>query len=140
MASAVFDFKELDEFSSALLDNGMRDNPSRTRKFLNQQGYALRKKTREIAKQKVKKRTGKYHKGFRKGKVYNFKGDKTVLAVRVYNATAGAGAIERGRKYTKDGKEYFKPGAHVMETAQQEFEPEYRSALDDLLDEFVNSI
>lgn len=141
MASVVFDFKELDDFAKALLENGMRDQPKRTRKFLNQQGYALRKKTRETAKKLVKKRSGTYHKSFRKGKVYNYKGDKNNQAVRVYNASPGAGAIENGRRYKKkDGTEWFKPGAHAMETAAKEFEPEYLEALDDLLDELAESI
>ena len=141
MASTVFDFKELDDFSKALLEQGMRDQPARTRKFLNKQGYALRKKARNISKQKVKKRSGAYHKGWRKGKVYKYRGDKDNLAVRVFNATPGAGAIEVGRTYKKkDGSEWFKKGAHVLETATQEFEPEYREALDDLLDELAESI
>lgn len=141
MASVVFDFKELDDFAKALLENGIRDQPKRTKKFLNQQGFALRRKTRENAKKMVNKRTGTYHKSFRKGKVYNYKGDKTNLAVRVYNASPGAGAIEHGRHYKKkDGTEWFKPGVHVMETSAKEFEPEYLTALDDLLDEFANSI
>lgn len=103
--------------------------------------YALRKKTRETAKAKVRKKTGGYHKSFHKGKVYNYRGDKNNQAVRIYNTAPGAGAIEVGRTYKKkDGTEWFKPGAHVMETAAREFEPQYLSALDDLLDELADSI
>lgn len=141
MASRVFDFRELDEFSNALISNAMRDQPKRIKKFLNKQGYALRKKTRETAKAKVRKKTGGYHKSFHKGKVYNYRGDKNNQAVRIYNTDPGAGAIEVGRTYKKkDGTEWFKPGAHVMETAAREFEPQYLSALDDLLDELADSI
>ena len=135
MASRVFDFRELDEFSNALISNAMRDQPKRIKKFLNKQGYALRKKNRETAKAKVRK------KSFHKGKVYNYRGDKNNQAVRIYNTAPGAGAIEVGRTYKKkDGTEWFKPGAHVMETAAREFEPQYLSALDDLLDELADSI
>ena len=141
MASRVFDFEELDAFSNALISNAMKDQPKRIKKFLNKQGYALRKKTRDTAKEKVHKNTGTYHKSFHKGKVYNYKGDKKNQAVRVYNTAPGAGAIEVGRKYKKkDGTEWFKPGVHVMETAAKEFEPQYMSALDGLLDELVDSI
>lgn len=141
MASRVFDFQELDEFADTLISNAMRDHPKKIKKFLNKQGFALRRKTRETAKVKVRKRTGTYHKSFRKGKVYNYKGDKNNQAVRVYNNAPGAGAIEVGRKYKKkDGSEWFKPGLHVMETAAKEFEPEYLSALDGFLDELVESI
>ena len=119
----------------------MKDQPKRTKKFLNKQGYALRRKCRQTAKALVRKQTGQYHKSFRKGKVYLYKGDKTNQAVRVYNTDPGAWAIESGRRYKKkDGSESFKPGAHVMEKAAEDFEPQYLSALDDLLDELVDSI
>lgn len=141
MASRVFDFKELDDFSRTLLNNASTTMPKETRKFLNKQGYALRKKTRETSKKLVQKKTGAYHKGWRKGKVYRYKGDKTNLAVRVYNATPGAGAIEIGRTYKKkDGSEWFMPGKHVMETAAKEFEGDYSEALDDFMDELVDLI
>lgn len=141
MTSRVFDFKEFDDFSRDLLSKASKDVPKETRKFLNKQGYALRKKTRETAKKQVKKRTGTYHKGWRKGKVYRYKGDKDSLAVRVFNATPGAGAIEFGRIYKKkDGTEWFKEGKHVMENAAKEFEPEYADALDDFVDEIVRLI
>lgn len=141
MASVVFDFKELDDFARTLLDNASTNNPKETRKFLNKQGYALRKKTREVSKRLVKKRSGQYHKSWRKGKVYAYKGDKTNLAVRVFNNSPGAGAIEVGRTYKKkDGSEWFKPGVHVMETAVKEFEPEYSRALDNFVDELVDLI
>ena len=52
MASRVFDFRELDEFSNALISNAMRDQPKRIKKFLNKQGYALRKKPVKPQKQK----------------------------------------------------------------------------------------
>ncbi len=141
MAAQVFDFHEIDEFADSLLRNAMKDQPKRIKKFLNKQGYALRKKSRETAKALVRKRTGRYHKSFRKGKVYNYKGDKTNQAVRVYNTDPGAFAIEVGRRYKKkDGSEWFKPGLHVMETAAEDFGPQYLSALDDLLDELVDSL
>lgn len=141
MPSKVFDFREFDEFSKTLLANASKTMPKETRKFLNKQGYALRKKARETSKRLVKKRTGTYQKGWRKGKVYCYKGDKDSMAVRVFNSTAGAGVIEAGRTYKKkDGSEWFMPGKHVLETAVKEFEPEYASALDDFLDELVRSI
>lgn len=118
----------------------MKNNPKTTKKFMNKQGFALRRKCRDTGKKLVTKRTGTYNKGWRKGKVYKYKGDKTNLAVRVYNAAPGAGAIEVGRKYRKNGKEWFKEGKHVMEKSIKDFEPEYLRALDDLMDELVSQI
>lgn len=141
MASVVFDFKELDDFAKDLLDNASRSNPKETRKFLNKQGYALRKKTRDASKRLVKKQTGQYHKSWRKGKVYAYKGDKSNLAVRVYSNAPHAHLIENGRTYKKkDGSEWFKPGAHVLDEAVKAFEPEYSRALDSFIDELVDSI
>lgn len=115
--------------------------PKETRQFLNKQGYALRKLNRDKAKELVHNRTGAYRKGFRKGKIYHFKGDKNSTAIRVYNNTPGAGAIEVGRAYRKaDGSTQFVEGKHVMEQAAKAFEPEYAAALDDFMDELVNSI
>lgn len=140
MSSTVFDFKELDDFAKTLLEQGQRGQPKRIKKFLNKEGYALRKVVRETSKSKVHRRTGRYHKEWRKGKVYAWRGDKNNLAVRVYNATPGAGAIEVGRTYTKDGREWFKPGAHVLDAAVADFKPQYASHLDDLLDDLAESI
>ena len=141
MESRVFDFRELNEFADSLLENAVSSMPKETRKFLNKQGYALRRKTRQSAQTLVKKRTGAYAKSWRKGKVYKYKNDPKALAVRVYNPDPGAHAIESGRTYKKsDGTEWFMPGAHVMETAVKEFEPEYAAALDGFLDDLVDSI
>ena len=139
--SQVFDFKELNEFSRTLLTNAVSTLPKETKKFINKQGYALRKNVREKSKQLVKKRTGKYHKGWRKGKVYNYKGDKNSLAVRVYNGNRYAHVIENGRRYKrKDGSETFIPGKHVLETATKEFATEYANALDSFMDELIEKI
>ncbi len=140
MASKVIDFEELGEFSKALLHNAKVTRPKETKKFVNQQGYALRRKARELSKQRVRKKSGAYHKGWKKGKLYRYKGDKNSLAVRVYNANRYAHVIENGRRYHKDGAEYFKKGAHVLEDATKDFTLEYYAALDGFLDEMVKSI
>lgn len=137
----VFDFKNLTNFSKSLLSNAAVTMPKETRQFINKQGFALRKKVREKSKQLVKKRSGKYHKGWRKGKVYYYRGDKTDLAVRVYNGNRHAHLVEYGRRYKKsNGSEYFSPGKHVLESATDEFIPEYLNALDSFMDELIEKI
>lgn len=138
MESKVFDFKELTEFSKNCLEMAQKTMPKETRKFLNKEGYKLRKKTRQRAKAEVKKVTGVYHKGWRKGKVYNYKGDKTNQAVRVFNNARHAHIIEDGRKYTKDGKEYFKQGKHILENSTKDFKSDYYSDIDGFIDEVTN--
>ena len=137
----VFDFKEFNEFSRTLLNNAVTTLPKETKQFINKQGYGLRKKVRQKSKQLVKKRSGKYEKGWRKGKVYHYNGDKTALAVRVYNGNRYAHVIEHGRRYKKkDGSERFVPGKHVLETATKEFVPELEAALDSFMDELIEKI
>lgn len=137
MASVVFDFKELAEFGQNCLNVAQKTMPKETRKFLNQEGFKLRKIARGNAKAKVKKDTGAYHKSIRKGKVYKYKGDKDALAVRVYSGLRYAHVIENGRRYTKDGKEYFKEGKHVLEGSAKEFEGEYVGDIDGFIDDVI---
>lgn len=137
MASVVFDFKELDEFGRNCLNMAQKTMPTETRKFINKEGFKLRKKALEKAKTKVKKDSGGYHKGFRKGKVYKYKGDKSSLAVRVYNKARYAHVVENGRKYSKNGSEYFKPGKHVLEESAKEFKDEYLYDIDGFIDDVI---
>ena len=138
MESRAFDFKELTEFGKNCLEMAQKTMPKETRKFLHKEGYKLRKKTREKAKAEVKKVTGVYYKGWRKGKVYNYKGDKTNQAVRVFNNAPHAHIIEYGRLYTKDDTEYFKEGKHVLENSTKEFKTEYYKDVDNFIDEVTN--
>ena len=95
----------------------------------------VRKKARKL----VKKKTGNYHKKFKRGKVFvDPSGD---ITVRVLNTSPHAHLIEHGhRQVTKDGREVgFTRGKKVVEKGMQEFEAkredikEISKALDKLL-------
>lgn len=137
MASVVFDFKELTDFGKNCLDMAQKTMPKETRAFLNKEGFKLRKIARANAKAKVRKDTGAYHKSIRKGKVYKYKGGKDVMAVRVYSGLRYAHVIENGRRYKKDGNEYFKQGAHVLSDSAKDFQGEYVSDIDGFIDDVI---
>ncbi|MEG1044717.1 MAG: HK97 gp10 family phage protein [Oscillospiraceae bacterium] len=138
--SQIFDFKDLEEFGHNCLNMAQKTMPKETRKFLNTEGYKLRRNVRKCGKREVPKVTGKYHKGWKKGKVYRYKGEKTSLAVRVYNSEKYAHILENGRKYKRKGKEYFKAGNHILERTTKDFKNEFAddisSFLDDVFDRF----
>lgn len=125
MSRNVMDLKELDELSKQLMSIADRKMPRETRKFLREQGLKLKRATIKKAKQKVKKRTGKYIKGIKRGKVYKYKGNET--SIRVYNSKPHAHLIEQGHRIIgKDGSEHgFERGKHVLKEAAEQFEDEF---------------
>ena len=107
--------------------------PKRQKRFLQKEGAKLRNKTKAQAR-KLGKKTGNYLKSVKRGKVYDYRGDK---AVRVYSYAPHAHLIAEGhRMVTHDGREVgFVRGRHVFEVAAKEFEPEFYTDLDEMLDE-----
>ncbi len=139
MTSKIFDFKEIDEFSQNLLNMAQKTMPRECRKFINKEGYKLRKNVRERSKQEVNEKSGRYHKGWRKGKVYRYKGNDG-LAVRVYNSQPHAHVIEYGRRVKNKKGEYFKEGQHILEKTSKEFVNEFISDCDGFLDDIVDTL
>ncbi len=72
------------------------------KKFLNKQGNKGKKISLKVAKAKVKKKTGTYHKRIKKGKVY--KDDNGTWGVRIYSNAPHAHLIEDGYDLVKGGK------------------------------------
>ena len=132
MASAVFDTRELDAYARELAQ-AARDAPKTQKKFMRKEGTKLLRQTKKEAK-RVKVRTGNYKKSIKRGKVYEYDGAQ---AVRVYSTAPHAHLIEEGhRMVTHDGREVgFVRGRHVFEVAAKEFEPEFYTDLDEMLDE-----
>lgn len=102
--------------------------------FLKQQGKKLQKKTIEVAKRKINKKTGNYIKGIKNGKVYEYQG---AYANRVYSAAAHAHLIEYGHKIVdKSGKSRgFVTGKYVFDTAKKEFEKEFEENTEKFIEE-----
>ena len=137
MASRVFDVTELDDFA-----RGMQRTAQQFRRqqktFMRKEGTKLKTKTLRKARA-LGRKTGRYLKSIKRGKVYEYDGAQ---AVRVYSTAPHAHLIEDGhRMVTHDGREVgFVPGHHVFETAGTEFEAQYFMDVDDFLDEGVRKL
>ena len=132
--SKVFDLSELASYGKDMRRIA-EENPKKQRQFLQKEGNKLRSRTKAQAR-KLGKKTGNYLKSIKRGKVYDYRGDK---AIRVYSYAPHAHLIENGhRMVTHDGREVgFVKGHHVFELAAEDFEPEYYTDLDEMLDEEV---
>lgn len=130
--SRVFDLSELESYGRDMR-RVAEEAPKRQKQFLQREGTKLRNKTKAQARI-LGKKTGNYLKSIKRGKVYDYHGDK---AVRVYSYAPHAHLIEEGhRMVTHDGREVgFVRGHHVFEVAADGFESEFYTDLDEMLDE-----
>ncbi|WP_270445744.1 HK97 gp10 family phage protein [Fusobacterium varium] len=107
-----------------------------TKFFLKKQGKKFQKKTQEMARKLVKKRTGKYIESIKSGKVYIYDDS---FATRVYSGARHAHLIENGHKAVTKGKKdtgkYVK-GYRVFGRAKEEFEDEF----EDNVSKYLNDI
>ncbi|GEK30324.1 hypothetical protein KZO01_06330 [Kurthia zopfii] len=130
----------LTEFQKDLLDVAQNKLPKETFKIMRKLGSKARTKVARSARSKVKKKTGNYHKGFKRGKV--FKDGEGKYVVRVINSQPHAHLIEYGHKQvTKNGRNIgFVPGKNVLGSGIADFdnsgifEEEILNWLDDLLE------
>lgn len=137
MASQVFDVSELDNFARRM-SRTARSIQKSQKSFLRKEGTKLKTRTVREAR-KVGKKSGKYLKSIKRGKVYTYDGAQ---AVRVYSTAPHAHLIEDGhRMVTHDGQEVgFVRGYHVFENAGKDFEPQYQRDVEDFLDEEVEQL
>ena len=133
--SKVFDLSELASYGKDMRRIA-EENPKKQKQFLQKEGNKLRSRTKAQAR-KLGKKTGNYLKSIKRGKVYDYRGDK---AIRVYSYAPHAHLIEDGhRMVTHDGREVgFVKGHHVFEVAAEDFEPVFYTDLDDFLSEEVD--
>ncbi len=145
MSSDGFDFHELTNFEQDLIKLANDVMPRESKSFLRKEGTKLKRCTLNIAKAKVKKKTGAYYKSIKKGKVYKYNDS---LAVRCYASNAKdsdksaphAHLIEYGhRLVTKDGREIgWVDGKYVFQDAEQEFQSQYFTDCEDFIDEVLD--
>ena len=125
----------VDEFVKEMVEIASKEYPKQVKKMLQKSGNKLRKIVVAKAKSKVKKKTGNYLKGFKRGKVYKYAGDED--AVRVYNSAPHAHLIEYGhRKITKKTKKEigFVKGYHVLDGIKEEFDEEFQKDIEEMID------
>lgn len=138
MSNDDFDISELDEFVVELLELAEEKMPNETKKFLQREGNKLRRMTLKKAKSLVKKDSGNYFKGIKRGKVYKFEGDQS--SIRVYGSSPHSHLLEYGHEQvTHDGKTVgFVRGYRTFEKAAKEFEEEFIRDTEDFIDELLD--
>jgi len=141
MAKDGIDFEGLTEFQQDLLEVAQQKLPRQTAKIMRKTGSRAAVHVRRVARTKVDKKTGTYHKRFKRGKV--FKDADGQWVTRVYNSSPHAHLIEYGhRQVTKDGREIgFTPGKHVMKEGADKFDDsrEFEKMISDWLDDMLDS-
>lgn len=137
-----------DKYAQEMLDLAQRDLPQESKKFIRQEGNKLRKKTLDLAKQRVQKgknhkgdEAKRYHKNIKAGKVYIYKGNGGT-SIRVHSSKAPhAHLIENGHRIVLGGKEVgYAEGKHVFEDAARGFEGEFVLDVDDFLDDVFSGV
>lgn len=160
------DTNDLDDWAKTLLEYASSDMPKKNKKFMQNEGNKLRKKTLTKAKSLTNKKTGNYYKGIKRGKVYHYR-DKNNNSVRVYGSSPHAHLIEYGHrevlnpmkegdkaaniggnnfaKAVKEGKGIgtqigFVEGLHVFEKAGKEFESEFKKDCEDYAEDILKEL
>lgn len=112
------------------------DTSKEIKKFLNKQGNKAKKITLKIARAKVKKVTGTYHKSIKKGKVY--KDDDNNWAVRTYSNAPHAHLIEDGYDLVKGGKVIGKvKGKKVFSKFEKDYANQFFKDCENLVDDLL---
>lgn len=132
-----FEISGLDEMTEAL-SQVQKLYPKEIKKFMQKEGTKLKNRTLKTAKSKVKKKTGNYFKGIKRGKYYKYCGNGAD-AIRVY---AGKPAhhghlIEYGHK-TESGSRT--KAYHTFKVSADAFESAYESDCDKFVDEIVEPL
>lgn len=139
MAREGLDLSELEAFADEL-GRAARQAPQKARRLMQTQGNRLKAKTTQVARQRVKKKTGKYLKSIKRGKVYAYRTDNT-HAIRVYSAAPHAHLIEDGHAIVSHGQAVgFDHGKHVFATARTAYQPQFERACEDFLDEVAREV
>lgn len=135
-------------YAKDLLTLAQKELPRESKNFVRREGNKLRKKTLELARQRVqpgKNHKGdgasRYHKNIKAGKVYIYKGNGGT-SIRVHSSKAPhAHLIEDGHRLVRGGKEVgFVEGKHVFEDAAKGFEAEFVGDIDDFLDDVFSGV
>lgn len=137
-----WDFSDMDNFSQDLLKMAQGfENGKHAKKFLKKSGNQLRKKTVQLAKQRVNKKTGNLFEGIKRGKPYKYYVDGS-MAVRIYAGRPAnhAHLINDGHRIVdKSGNEHgFVHGKRFFEDGSKEYEDDYYKGVEGFIDEMLD--
>lgn len=136
---------ELDKFAKDLLAAAQDvDKGKHAKKFLKKEGNKLNKENKRQAKSLIGKKTGNFMKGFKKGKVYKYKGE--TLSIRAINTARHAHLLDQGYMETRGGKRGeggveigMVEGFHFMEKAANAFGDEFVKDAEDFIDMMLDN-
>lgn len=143
-----FDCSELMDFAERL-GAQPKEMLKAQKKMLRTSGTKLRRKTAQRARAEVgrvavhrpkyDRKAGDYHRSIKRGKV-NKRDDE--MRIRVYSSDKIGHLIEDGwTPELRDGsKGSYQAGKMVFAKAAEEFEPEFESAAEDMVDELIDKI
>lgn len=142
-----FDCSELMDFAERL-GAQPKEMLKAQKKMLRTSGTKLRRKTAQRARADVRRtavrpkydrKAGDYHRSIKRGKV-NKRDDE--MRIRVYSSDKIGHLIEDGwTPELRDGsKGSYQAGKKVFAKAAEEFEPEFESAAEDMVDELIDKI
>ena len=132
-----FEVSGLDEMINALVQV-QELYPREIKKFMQTEGTKLKNRTLKTAKSNVKKKTGNYFKGIKRGKYYKYSGNGAD-SIRVY---AGKPAhhghlIEYGHKTPNGGRT---KAYHIFKTSADAFESTYESDCNKFADKITEPL
>ena len=132
-----FEVSGLDEMTNAL-GQVQELYPREIKKFMQSEGTKLKNRTLKTAKSNVKKKTGNYFKGIKRGKYYKYSGNGAD-SIRVY---AGKPAhhghlIEYGHKTSNGGRT---KAYHIFKTSADAFESTYESDCEKFADKITEPL
>lgn len=112
----------LTELQRDLLNVALEDLPKKTPQLMRKVGSKARTNVARKARQLVKKKTGYYHKRWKRGKV--FIGHEGEWVVRVFNSSPHAHLLEYGHRIVdKNGNEIgFSRGRYPLAKGMDDFE------------------
>lgn len=111
--------------------------PKEIKRFMQREGTKLRNRTRKKAQSSgVKKHTGNYLKGIKRGKYYKYQ--KDIDSIRVYAGKPAYHAhwIEEGHETSKKRTKAF----HVFSQAIDEYKPTFEKNCEDFAEKILKTL
>lgn len=132
-----FEINGLDEMTEAL-SMVQKVYPKEVKKFMQSEGNKLKKETKSKAQSSVKKKTGNYLKGIKRGKYYKYNGNGAD-SIRVYTGKPARHGhlIEDGHK-TPSGSRT--KAYHIFKTSADAFESTYEKDCDNFADKIAEPL
>ena len=131
-----FEISGLDEMTEAL-GKVQELYPKEIKKFMQSEGNKLKKETKKRAKSSVKKRTGNYLKGIKRGKYYKYSNGADSIRVYAGKPARHGHLMEYGHK-TKSGSKTT--AYHVFKTSADEFESTYEKDCEKFADTIIEPL